>query len=168
MDDTSMAFNFRSNPDEFRFEPRDFGFRERDFDMPMRMREFGMMRRNSQNFDYSNTGSDGMTTHINFRVSDASGEKTKEITRSEKTSLELKDLNLVPEFTSGKTMLMFSLPARGSAEVKFMDHEGKVIWSDKAHNGSFSKKFELGLNGIYLLQVKQAGKVALKRIVREQ
>ena len=109
-----------------------------------------------------------MTTHISFRVSDASVEKTKEITSSEKAGLELKDLNVVPEFSSGKTMLMFSLPARGSAEVKFMDHEGKVIWSDRALNGSFSKKFELGLNGVYLLQVKQVGKVALKRIVREQ
>jgi hypothetical protein len=35
-------------------------------------------------------------------------------------------------------------------------------------NGSFNKSFGLGLNGVYFLQVKQGGKVALKRIVKEE
>jgi hypothetical protein len=168
--DSNFVFNYKINPDHFRFEPRDFDSPEGDFDRPMpRGRGFEMMhRRNSQNFSYSTTGSDGMSTHINFSVSDVSPEKAKQITGSEKTELQLNDLSLVPEFTSGKTLLMFGLTGRGVAEVKFMDHEGKTIWSEKAVNGNFSKSFALGLNGVYLLEVKQAGKVALKRVIKEE
>jgi hypothetical protein len=124
--------------------------------------------RNVQRFDYTNTGSDGISTHTSFRVSDASPEKLKNTTGTEKADLEIKDLNLVPEFSSGKMLLMFSLTSKSVAEVKFTDNEGKLIWSEKAMNGSFSKSFPLGLNGVYFLQVKQAGKVALKRIVKEE
>lgn len=176
--DSVMTFNYRMMPDrefrvnpdrEFRIDPREFEFRNRDFDMPaMRGIELRMRRPNSQHFSYSNTGSDGMTTNVNFNVSDASPERTKQLTGSEKADLQLSDLNLVPEFTSGKTLLMFSLPARAAADVKFMDHEGKVIWSEKSMNGSFSKSFALSLNGVYLLEVKQGGKTALKRIVKEE
>lgn len=169
--DSMFTFNYRGNPGrEFRFEPRKF-FRnpEFDFDMPVRGRGFDMMhRRNSQSFSYTNTGNDGMTTHISFRVSDASAAKTKEITGSEKNGLELKDLNLVPEFSSGKTTLMFSLSSVAAADVKLTDSDGKLVWSSKVANGSFSKSFTLGLNGVYFLEVKQGGKTALKRIVKEE
>ena len=168
--DSAMTYSFHMNPPdrEFRFEPRDFNMPNRDFEMNMRGRGFEMHRRNTQSFSYSNTGSDGISTHINFMVSDASAEKTKKVTGSEKADLELTDLTLVPAFTSGKTLLMFSLPAHSPAEVKFMDNEGKVIWSERSLNGSFSKSFALGLNGMYLLEVKQGGKVALKRVVKEE
>lgn len=178
--DSVMTFNFRMNPDrefrmspdrEFRMDPHEFEFRNRDFnfDMPaMRGIELRMHRRNSQHFSYSTTGSDGMTTNVNFNVSDASPEKNKQLTGSEKADLQLSDLSLVPEFTSGKTLLIFSLPAHTAADVKFMDHDGKVIWTEKSMNGSFSKSFPLGLNGNYLLEVKQAGKTALKRIIKEE
>lgn len=169
-EDSTLTFNYqyKMNPDEFRFEPRDFGFRNRDFDMPMPRRGFGFMRRNVQTFEYTNTGSDGIPTHVSFRVMEASPEKAKQVTGSEKSDLDLNDLTLVPEFTSGKTLLTFSLGTRAPATVKFTDNEGKLIWSDKAANGSFSKSFTLGLNGIYYLEVKQGNKVALKRIVKEE
>jgi hypothetical protein len=170
--DSMMTYNFRMNPDrDLRTPPRDLEFRNRDFnfDMPaMRGIEFRLRRPNSQHFSYSTTGSDGMTTNVNFNVSDASPERTKQLTGSEKADLELTDLSLVPEFTSGKTLLMFSLPAHTAADVKFMDHDGKVIWSEKSMTGSFSKSFPLGLNGSYLLEVKQGGKTTLKRIVKEE
>jgi hypothetical protein len=121
-----------------------------------------------QSFEYNNTGTDGISTHISFRVSEPSPEKIKTITGSEKAELEITDLSLVPEFSSGKTLLMFSLQSKSVADVKFIDNEGKLIWSAKAMNGSFNKSFGLGLNGVYFLQVKQGGKVALKRIVKEE
>jgi hypothetical protein len=121
-----------------------------------------------QRFDYTNTGNDGISTHTSFRVNDASPEKLKSTTSNEKAELQIKDLNLVPEFSSGKTLLMFGLASKSVAEVKFSDNEGKLIWSEKAQNGSFSKSFPLGLNGVYLLQIKQGSKVALKRIVKEE
>lgn len=130
--------------------------------------EFMRHHRNTQSFDYNNTGTDGISTHVSFRVANPSPEKLKEMGGTEKNSLDIKDLNLVPEFSTGKTTLMFSLPSRVAAEVKLTDHDGKLIWSDKAPNGSFHKSFALGLNGIYFLQVKQAGKVAVKRIMKEE
>lgn len=141
--------------------------REWSFNGPRGAMRMELRHRNTQSFNYTNTGTDGMTTHISFRATDASPEKLKEITGAEKADLELKDLNLVPEFSSGKTLLMFTLPAKSVAEVKFTDNEGKQLWSEKAMNGSFHTSFALGLNGIYYLQVKQAGKVVLKRIIKE-
>jgi len=160
--DSTFSFNYRMNDDGEDF----FNDNMRDF--KYRMRERGNFRhRNVQRFDYTNTGNDGISTHTSFRVSDASPEKIKNVTGSEKTELELRDLNLVPEFSSGKTLLMFNLSTKTAAEVKFTDSEGKLMWSAKAINGEFSKSFPLGLNGVYFLQVKQGGKVALKRVVKE-
>jgi hypothetical protein len=165
--DSMMTFNYRMPDREFKFEPGE-GFRHYNFEMPPMRGMVMAHRRNSQSFSYTNTGSDGMMTHITYNVSDASAERTKKETGSDKADLQLQDLVIVPEFSSGKTMLNFSLPSRASAEVKLTDNDGKVIWSDKAANGSFSKSFTLGLNGMYLLEVKQGGKTALKRIVKEE
>ncbi len=153
--DSVFTFNYRMNPDE-----RDFEFR-----MPDPEREFH--HRNVQRFDYTNTGNDGISTHISFRISEPSPSRIKAITGSEKADLEIKDLTLSPEFTSGKTLLMFSLPAKSGAQVRLTDSEGKLIWNDNAANGSFRKSFILGLNGVYFLEVKQAGKLTLKRIIKE-
>lgn len=160
--DSTFTFNYRmnGNPDEF------FNDQMRNFNYSIRERE-NFRHRNVQRFDYTSTGNDGISTHTSFRVSDASLEKLKAVTGSEKAELELADLNLVSEFSSGKTLLMFRLATKAAAEVKFTDSEGKLIWSEKTANGQFSKSFPLGLNGVYFLQVKQSGKVALKRIIKE-
>lgn len=161
--DSTFTFNYRLNdePDDF------FNDHLRNFNFRMRDRE-NFRHRNMQRFDYTNTGNDGISTHTSFRVSDASPEKVKNVTGNEKADLELRDLNLVPEFSSGKTLLMFNLASKTTAEVKFTDSEGKLIWSEKMVNGEFSRSFPLGLNGIYFLQVKQGNKVALKRVVKEE
>lgn len=163
--DSAFTFNYRLNTDpEGSSEGRDhyFNFRMRG----PRMEEFH--HRNVQSFEYNNTGTDGISTHVSFRVNDPSPEKIKAITGSEKAGLEIKDLALVPEFSAGKTVLMFSLLTKAVADVKLTDTEGKTIWSDKVMNGSFNKSFTLGLNGVYFLQVKQGGKAAVKRIVKEE
>jgi hypothetical protein len=82
--------------------------------------------------------------------------------------LEISDLNLVPEFSTGKTMLIFSLPGKAAAEVKLVDSEGKILWTEKSTGGRFTKSFVLGLNGIYYLQVQQGNGVAVKRIFKEE
>jgi len=169
--DSLFTYNFRMNDDFGKMREWDNDEFMRDGEMlrrrmPMMIER--MHHRNSQTFNYSNTGSDGISTHVSFNVSDASPEKTKKLTGTEKADLELKDLALVPEFSSDKILLTFGLTARTPAEVKLTDNEGKLIWSDKATNGSFSKSFPLGLNGLYLLEVNQGNKVALKRIVKEE
>ena len=161
-DDSTFTFNYKmdSNPDEF------FNDRMHNFNFRMHERE-NFRHRNVQRFDYSSTGNDGISTHISFRVNDASPEKVKNVTGAEKAELELRDLNLVAEFSSGKTLLMFYLASKMTAEVSFTDSEGKLIWSAKMVNGEFSRSFPLGLNGVYFLKVKQGNKLALKRVVKE-
>jgi hypothetical protein len=126
-------------------------------------------RKNTQNFSYSNTDNDGISTRVNFRVSDAGEDNLKKITGAEKADLEIHDLNLVPLFSTGKTMLSFALTAKAVADVTFKNSEGTVLWSGKTTTGGeFTKSFELPKNGVYYLQVKQAGKLALRRIVKEE
>jgi hypothetical protein len=155
-----MAFSYRRDD-----EPGDrMEIRERRFDRPMGRFE----RKNSQNFEYVNTDNDGVSTHVSFHVSEASDDDLKRMPYVEGPKFEIKDLNLVPQFSSGKILLMFNLLSKAPAEVKLSDSEGKFLWSEKAINGTFSKSFALGLNGIYYLQIKQGKSIALKRIMKEE
>jgi len=141
---------------------------DRGMNPPPRATFMRFDRRNSQRFDYVNTDNDGISTHVSFHVSEPSNDDLKKIPQVEGPKFDVKDLNLVPEFTSGKTLLMFNLQSKTTAEVKLTDSEGKVMWTEKAIGGSFSKAFPLGLNGIYYLQIKQGNSVAVKRIVKEE
>lgn len=162
--DSTFTFNYRMNMDR----GDDFDTHEPNLKFRMRnpWRE-DFHHRQMQRFEYTSTGSDGISTHASFRVNNASPEKIRSMTGSEKAELEIKDLNIAAEFSSGKTLLLFGLPSKSAAEVKLTDNDGKLVWSEKILNGSFNKSFALGLNGVYYLQVKQGGKVALKRIVKE-
>ena len=144
------------------------GFRGRGYDRPGMggMRRFE--RKNSQNFDYVNVDKDGISTHISFHVSEASNDDLKRMPHVEGGKFEIDDLNLVPEFSSGKTLLMFNLSSKAVAEVKLTDDEGKILWTEKSTGGNFNKSFSLGLNGIYYLQIKQGSNIAVKRILKEE
>jgi len=82
--------------------------------------------------------------------------------------LDITDLNIVPQFSTGKTLLLFTLPSKGAAEVKLINSEGKELWSEKTTGINFTKSFVIGLNGIYYLQVKQGNGIAVKRIMKEE
>ena len=144
------------------------GFGDRNFDGGPRggMRPFE--RRVSQSFDYVNTDNEGISTRLRFRVTEISNEDLKKMPHVEGGKFEISDLNLVPEYSTGKTLLMFNLPEKGLADVKLIDSEGKVIWNDKSTDGKFVKSFAMGLNGIYYLQIKQGNNIAIKRIVKEE
>ena len=124
-------------------------------------------RKNTQSFDYVNTDNNGISTRLSFLVSDISNEDLKRMPHVEGGKFEIEDLNIVPEFSTGQTLLMFSLPDKKPAEVKLIKN-GNIIWSEKSENGHFSKTFGMGLNGIYYLQVKQGNFVSVKRIVKEE
>ena len=132
---------------------------------PLRIRT-GRMG-NTQNFDYNNTDKDGISTHVSYHVTEAFTEVAKKVSGVEKSDLDLQDLTLTPQFTAGKTTLAFTLPAKTAADVQLTDSEGKSIWKEKATTASFNKSFTWGLNGVYYLVVKQGGKTAVKRIVKE-
>jgi hypothetical protein len=125
-------------------------------------------RRNTQNFDYVSTDSEGVSTRVRFHVSDITNDDLKKMPYVEGGRFEPGDLTLVPEFSSGKTLLMFELPAKAPVTVKLIDGEGKTLWDDKAVNGTFSKLFVMGLNGAYYLQIKQGRNVAVKKIMKEE
>lgn len=125
-------------------------------------RRFG--RRNTQNFNYNNISADGIPTHVSFHVSDVTDEETA---KTEKGTLEVTDLALVPQFSTGKTLLMFTLPAKGAVEVSLTDSEAKQLWSEKVASASFRTAFVFPFNGIYFLHIKQGGKTLTKRIMKD-
>ena len=126
--------------------------------------------KNTQIFNYVNIDAQGISTHISYRVSEPSGSVHHMDGSEESAQLEvltLKDLTLVPQFEAGKTVLSFSLSSKATAEVLFKDNQNNLIWSGKAINGVFSKTFNLGLNGVYYLHVKQGHNLAVKKIFKE-
>ncbi|RFZ81226.1 T9SS C-terminal target domain-containing protein [Mucilaginibacter terrenus] len=144
---------------------------------PMRLRlrrprapremNLGFDGRNAQTFNYSSIDNDGISNEVSFHVIDAPTETVKRMAGNGKATLQINDLNLSPEFSTGKTLISFSLAAKSAATVKVNDGDGNTLLSDKAVGGSFMKKVSMPHNGIYFLVVKQGGAVAVKRIVKE-
>jgi hypothetical protein len=166
----SRSFEFRMNTpddDNDRVILRRRGDVEMFNDEAPGRRLMAFNRRNTQNFNYSHTDKDGISTNVSYHVSDAMGPILKTIAGVNTTDLELSDLTLTPQFSAGKTMMSFSLPAKGLADIQLTDTEGKTLWKDKAVTSSFNKTFTWGLNGVYYLVVKQNGKTAVKRILKE-
>lgn len=127
----------------------------------------GMMgRRNSENFTFETTDDNGISTRISYRVTTPEGMHLKNIAGVDRSDLEITDLKLVPDFTSGKTTIMFDLPTKAAATAEFTDSEGKTLWEEKG-SGFFEKNFALPLNGIYYLKIKQGGKICVKQIFKE-
>lgn len=125
-------------------------------------------RKNTLRFDYENTDNEGIRTHIRFFVSDASNDDLKRMPYVEGGKFEMGNLVIAPEFSNGNTLLMFTLPAKTEAEVKLFNSASKIIWTENASGGSFKKEFNLGLNGVYYLQVKQGNLFSVKRIIKEE
>jgi hypothetical protein len=133
-------------------------------DRIVRVRGFNMG--NAQTFNYNYSDKNGINTHISYRVTDAFADAIRKVAGVEKADLELKDLTLTPQFSTGNTVLSFALPAK-SAEIRFTDTDGNTIWKEKIATTTFTKNFNLGMNGVYYLTVKQAGKTAVKQIIKE-
>jgi hypothetical protein len=159
--DSVQAFTYRFDAELPQMEVNKFRFNGPD------TKPFILHQRNAQTFNYSNTDNDGISTNISFRVSEPSKEKLKLIAGTEKAELTINDLNLTPEFSTGKITLSFNLPAKTTADVKFTNTEGKVLWTDNAVAGAYSKKITLPVNGVYYLQVKQGASVSVKKIIKE-
>jgi hypothetical protein len=117
--------------------------------------------RNTQSFSYTYTGSDSITTQINFHVADEATD-----TLAKKAMLQISDLRLVPEFSTGKTLLMFSLPTKDAADVSLINSEGKSLLSEKTTAQDFSTTVLLPFNGIYFLHVTQGDKSVTKQIIK--
>ncbi len=133
---------------------------------PVKLTRTAAWGRNTQSFNYNNVDNDGIATHVSFTVTNATNDEGNRTTTKDKPALELQNINIAPKFSTGKTTLSFSLENKAPAEVSYKDSKGKILWTEKATNGTFSKSF-LALNGVYYLTVKQSSAVAVKRIVKE-
>jgi hypothetical protein len=143
-------------------------------DAGMRRREGGPMGgfnpKNTEMFSYTTTDNNGISTHISYRVTDPSGPVAHvpgEMEPSQYELMAITDLTIVPQFSEGKTTISFNLTSKEPAEVRLKDSNGNILWTDKTTNGTFVKTFSLGLNGEYILHVKQGGKLAVKKIIKE-
>lgn len=154
-----------NNPDQMQERME---WRNGDVNGPMRRPMMRPDHRNSQNFTYINTDNNDISTRVSFNISDVTNDDLKKMPPVEGPRLDITDLNIVPEFSTGKTFLLFTLPSKGAASVKLINSEGKELWAEKTTGTSFTKSFVLGLNGIYYLQVKQGSGIAVKRIMKEE
>ena len=130
-----------------------------------------MERNNSSSFNYNHTDKDGISSRMNIRISDASKDQLKKITGTETItkSLDVSDLTLFPNFSSGKMTLSFNLASRGSAKISVLDSEMKSVFTDEASNfsGNYIKQLSLPKNGVYYVSVSQNGNWFVKRLAKE-
>lgn len=126
---------------------------------------------NSQTFSYNNTDKDGFSTRLNIVVGHASKSELKRITGQEQVAntLQVDDLTLFPNFSTGRMTLSFNLPTKGNTSVVVSDTEGKVIFSDKTagSNGSYLKQLSMPRNGIYFIAIQQNNKWFVRKIMKE-
>lgn len=166
--DSTVVLNYRVKPDDRKMEMHARADERRRDRNPA----FEFDHRNSQVFNYVTTDNNGISTHVTYRVSEPtdglSHMGTDPDKKDQHEKLDITDLNIVPQFSAGKTLIMFNLPSKLAADVQFEDSKGNLIWDAKAIGGNFTKAFPLGLNGVYYLRVEQKGKLAVKKIFREQ
>jgi hypothetical protein len=124
------------------------------------------LRNNSQSFSFRNVDKEGIATNVSIQVSDAEPSKVKELSGKEKADLEVHDLTFAARFSSGEIAVMFTLPAKASADVKLYDSSKKLIFSERT-TGSFSRNVSMAKNGVYYLVIDQNSRVAVKRIVKQ-
>ncbi len=192
--DSSMNFSFNTDSlmkrFNFRMDGLDSNLRKRIITMHRDMapgRPGGMIPRgngpgmifergnhgslNSSSFNYNHTDKDGISNHMSIRVSDASKEQLKKITGSEVISkaLDVSDLTLFPNFSSGKMTLSFNVNSKGTTKVGVLDSDLKQVFTDEAANlnGNYIKQLSLPKNGVYYVTVSQNGSWFVKRLVKE-
>lgn len=141
------------------------------FDFERRAFAGVMERNNSSSFNYNHIDKDGIANRVSIRMSDAGKDQLKKITGTENIAktLDVEDLTLFPNFSSGKMTLSFNLASKGTAKINILDSEMNSIYKDEAANfsGNYIKQFTLPKNGLYYVTVNQNGNWFVKRIVKE-
>jgi hypothetical protein len=128
-------------------------------------------RNNSSSSTYSHTDKDGISSHATVRINEASTEQLKHISGEETITkpLDVKDLTLFPNFSSGKMTLSFNLTERGTTKVTVLNSGLETIFTDERvdFSGNYVKQFSLPRNGVYYISVNQNGKRFIKRLIKE-
>lgn len=128
-------------------------------------------RENSQIFNYENTDKDGITSRMSIRISLANEETLKKMKVDLKTKspLEVIDLNLSPNFSSGKMNLSFNLQEKGPVEVKILDTNLKELITERpgVNSGTYFTQISLPKNGVYYIRISQGNKTFVRKMVKE-
>ena len=124
---------------------------------------------NSNTFNYSTTDKDGFTTNITYTVAEPSKTDLNSTFKDEKINvngLNISDVMLIPNFTSGKTTLTFSTKAKGVLNIKLMDSAGTTLFSDnKTLIGElYSNSFSVAKNGNYFLHITQGSQTFIRKV----
>ncbi|MBC7759266.1 MAG: T9SS type A sorting domain-containing protein [Phormidesmis sp. FL-bin-119] len=132
---------------------------------------FGMKNNNSSSFNYSHIDKDGISIRMNIQISDANKDQLKKITGAETIAkfLEVSDLTLFPNFSSGKMTLSFNIASKGNAKIRVLDSDMISIFTNEATNfsGNYVKQLLMPKNGMYYVTVNQNGNWFVKRFVKE-
>ena len=131
--------------------------------------EFGGRRNNSQNFNYVSTDKDGISSRMSIRVSEAGSDVMKKLNGNNNTELDVNDLTLSPNFSSGKISLTFSINEKGPVEVTLLDNNLKELFKDKQPltNQTYFKQLSLQKNGLYYIRISQGSKTYIRKVIKE-
>ena len=114
---------------------------------------------------------DGISNRMNIRISDTEKEQLKKITGSESmtTPLDVKDLTIFPNFSSGKVGLSFNMDSRGTTKVRILDSDMKQVFSEEAANftGTYMKQISLPKNGVYYITVNQNANWFIRKLIKD-
>ena len=126
-------------------------------------------RPNSNTFNYSTTDKDGFTTNITYTVAEPSKTDLNSAFKDEKINingLDISDVMLIPNFTSGKTTLTFFTKVKGALNIKLMDSAGTILFSDnKTLIGElYSNSFSVAKNGNYFLHITQGSQTFIRKV----
>ena len=124
-------------------------------------------RLNSQSFNYNYTDKEGISNRIHIRISEVSADKIKQVSEGEANTLEVKDLTLFPNFSSGKMTLSFNLPDKGHALIKILDSDLKPVFSGQGSGDTYFKQFNMLKNGVYYIHIKQGNSSFVRKMVKE-
>ena len=107
---------------------------------------------------------------MNLRISDAGKDQLKKIMGSESmtTELNVEDLTLFPNFSTGKLGLSFNMESRGAVKIKVLDSQLNQVYADEVANfsGNYMKQISLPKNGIYYISIKQNAGWYVKKLIK--
>lgn len=135
--------------------------------------EFPSLRNsnNSSSFNYNYIDKDGISNHMNISISEAEKDQLKKITGSESivNPLDVSDITVFPNFSSGKLGLSFNVANRGNTKVKILDSDLKQVFSDETANfsGSYMKQISLPKNGVYYISISQNSNWFVKKLIKD-
>jgi hypothetical protein len=126
---------------------------------------------NSSRFNYAITDKNGYTTRTQISILEPNKADLKGVFNNENiaiNTLAVDDLVLSPNYSSGKITLSFTATTKGVLAVKLVDTDGKILFSENKaiFDNNYTKQFVLAKNGIYYLEVSQAGKTYIRKLIK--